>query len=130
MMQTVALFAFMGVGKALGGILIDKIGIRKTIYISMLGAIPFLLSGNELMMVSLVGVMFFSMTMAITLAILVSTYRDNPGVAFGFTTVGLAIGAMPIFFFRITDLLLNDIIIVIMSIMCLYILLKVTKKEV
>ena len=129
-LQTVALFVFMGVGKALGGILVDKIGIRKTIWISMLGAIPFLLFGNEIMMVSLVGVMFFSMTMAITLSILVSVYQKNPGVAFGFTTVGLAFGSVPVFFFKITDLWINDIIIVVASLACLYILLKVTKKEV
>ena len=128
-LQAVLLFGFMGVGKALGGLLIDRIGIRKTIYISMLGAIPFLLFGNELMWVSLIGVMFFSMTMAITLAILVSTYQKNPGVAFGFTTVGLALGSMPVFFFRVTDLLTNGIIIVIASIVCLCLLLRITKKE-
>ena len=129
-LQAVLLFGFMGVGKALGGIMIDKIGIRKTIYISMLGAIPFLIFGNELMWISLIGVMFFSMTMAITLAILVSAYQKNPGVAFGFTTVGLALGSMPTFFFRVTDLLTNGIIIVVASLVCLYILLKITKKEV
>lgn len=130
MLQAVMLFGFMGIGKALGGILIDRIGIRKTIWISMLGAVPFLLFGNEMMWISLIGVMFFSMTMAITLAILVSVYQKNPGVAFGFTTVGLAIGSMPVFFFRITDFLTNGIIIVIASLICLFVLLTITKKEV
>lgn len=128
--QTVMLFVFMGVGKALGGILVDRIGIRKTTFISMIGAIPFLVFGNELMMVSLVGVMFFSMTMAITLSILVSVYRKNPGLAFGLTTVGLALGVLPIFFFRITELWINDIIVVVASVICFYVLLKITKKEV
>lgn len=127
--QAIVLFFTMGIGKALGGVLIDHIGIRKTIYISILGAIPFLLFGNEEMEVSLIGVMMFSMTMAITLAILVSRYQQNPGVAFGFTTVGLTLGTIPIFYFRITDLVVNDIIIVITSLICLFILLKTTRKE-
>lgn len=128
--QTIALFAFMGIGKGLGGILVDKIGIRKTSIISMLGALPFLLLGDNIMSISLIGVMFFSMTMAITLATLVSVHPKNPGMAFGYTTIGLALGSLPIFFFRITDTLTNCIVITIASIICLFILLKVTKKEV
>ena len=128
--QTILLFSFMGIGKALGGILTDKIGIRKTIYLSMIGALPFLLFGDQNMYLSLIGVMFFSMTMAITLSILVSRYQKRPGVAFGFTTIGLAIGALPIFFFRIKDLTTNCTIITLASIICLLILLKATQKEV
>ncbi len=127
--QTIMLFSFMGIGKALGGIFVDKIGIRKTIYISMLGALPFLLFGDQIMSVSLIGVMFFSMTMAITLAILTSVHPKNPGIAFGYTTIGLALGALPIFFYRITNLFLNCVIITIASLICLFILLKATKKE-
>ena len=127
--QMVMLFVFMGVGKALGGILVDRIGIRKTTFISMIGAIPFLVFGNELMMVSLIGVMFFSMTMAITLSILVSAYLKNPGLAFGFTTVGLALGSLPVFFFRITELWINGIIVIVASIICFYVLLKITKRR-
>ena len=128
--QTIMLYAFMGLGKALGGIAVDKIGIRKTSIISMLGALPFLLLGDNIMSISLIGVMFFSMTMAITLATLVSVHPKNPGMAFGYTTIGLALGSLPIFFFRITDTLTNCIVITIASIICLFILLKVTKKEV
>lgn len=127
--QTVMLFVFMGIGKALGGIFVDKIGIRKTAYISMLGAIPFLAFGDQNMTVSLIGVMFFSMTMAITLAILVSAFPKLPGFAFGITTVGLALGSLPVFFFRIDDLLINLIMIVVASILCLFIILKITRKE-
>lgn len=127
--QTIALFVFMGVGKALGGVFVDKIGIRKTAYISMLGAIPFLIFGDQNMTVSLIGVMFFSMTMAITLAILVSAFPNDPGFAFGITTVGLAIGSLPIFFIKINSLLVNSVMIVIASILCLFIILKITRKE-
>ena len=128
-LQMVLLFSFMGIGKALGGILTDKIGIRKTAFISMLGALPFLVLGNDNMIVSLIGIMFFSMTMAITLAISVSAFPKTPGFAFGITTVGLALGALPIFFFRIDNMIINTVMIVAASIMCLFIILKITRKE-
>ena len=127
--QTVLLFSFMGIGKMFGGMLIDRIGIRKTAYISMLGALPFLVFGNNNMMVSLIGIMFFSMTMAITLAISVSAFPKTPGFAFGITTVGLALGALPIFFFRIDNMMINSVMIVVASIICLFIILKITRKE-
>ena len=127
--QTIALFGFMGLGKALGGLFVDKLGIRKTSYISMLGAIPFLIFGDQIMTVSLVGVMFFSMTMAITLAILVSAFPKNPGFAFGITTVGLALGSLPIFFVKIDNIIANSIMIAIASILCLLVLLKISRKE-
>ena len=108
----------------------DTIGIRKASFISTIGAIPFLVFGNQVMLVSLIGVMMFSMTMAITLSVLVSAFQKNPGVAFGFTTVGLALGSFPMFFFRITDLWVNGIIVVVASFVCFLALLKITKKEV
>lgn len=128
-LQMVLLFSFMGIGKALGGILTDKIGIRKTAYISMLGALPFLVLGNDNMIISLIGIMFFSMTMAITLAISVSAFPKTPGFAFGITTVGLALGVLPIFFFRIDNMIINIVMIVVASIMCLFIIEKIARKE-
>lgn len=127
--QTITLFIFMGVGKALGGIFVDKIGVRKTAYISMLGAIPFLVFGDQNMAISLIGVMFFSMTMAITLAVLVSAFPETPGFAFGITTVGLAIGSLPVFFIEVKSILINSIMIIIASTLCLFIILKITRKE-
>ncbi len=127
--QTVILFVFMGIGKALGGLLVDKIGIRKTAYLSMLAAIPFLIFGDQNMYLSLTGVMFFSMTMAITLAILVSAFPKNPGFAFGITTVGLALGSMPVYFVRINDNIVNSIVLIIASLLCLLVILKITRKD-
>ena len=117
-MQTIYLFCIMGLGKALGGILSDAFGIRKVGIISTLLAIPFLVLGDNLMFVSLIGVMFFSMTMSITLAILVSKLQKTPGLAFGLTTIGLFLGTAPIFFIKITNSYFNIGMIVIMSILC------------
>lgn len=115
-LQTVLLFSFMGVGKAMGGILSDAIGIRKTLTISMLLGSCFLLFGDSHMIVSLVGVMMFSMTMPITLGLLVSKLKRCSGLAFGLTTIGLWLGTMPIFFFRIVGLWPNLWVIIIATI--------------
>ena len=128
-LQTVILFCIMGFGKCLGGILSDAFGIRKVGIISTLLAIPFLCFGNEHMLISLIGVMMFSMTMAITLAILVSIYKSKPGLAFGFTTIGLFLGTAPIFFISITSNITNIVMIVVLSILCSFILAKIIKGE-
>ena len=121
-LQTVALYVCMGVGKAMGGVLIDRIGIRKTAFISTVGALPLLLFGDDLMAVSLVGIAFFSMTMAVTLAVLTSRLQALPGVAFGFTTLGLFLGTLPMFFFRIHSVVAKCIMIAALTVLCVLIL--------
>ena len=128
MLQTVILFCCMGVGKALGGVLIDKVGIRKTVFISTLVSMPFLLFGDDLMMVSLIGVMFFSMTMAVTLALLVSVLPEYPGAAFGFTTVGLFLGSCVSFMLRFDSFLANAAIVIVFTVMS-YIILRLICKR-
>ena len=120
-LQTVILFFSMGIGKCLGGILSDAYGIKKISTISTLLAIPFLCFGNNIMIISLIGVMMFSMTMSITLAILTSVYKSKPGLAFGFTTIGLFLGTAPIFFIKISQTI-NIIFIISLSTICCIIL--------
>ena len=126
--QTILLYFAMGTGKALGGIFSDWIGIRKTAVISILLALPFLLFGDNIMLVSLIGVLMFSMTMSITLAILVSVLKDKPGLAFGLTTIGLFLGTVPIFFIKLSTLY-NCIVIGIFSIICIIIMLNILRKD-
>ena len=127
-LQSVIFFFTMGLGKALGGILSDKIGIRKVAILSTLLAIPFLCFGDNHMIISIIGVMFFSMTMSITLGILVSVLKKTPGLAFGITTIGLFLGTAPIFFISLT-MKINIILIVIVSIICSIALGYVLKKD-
>ena len=128
-LQNVYLFCIMGLGKALGGIISDAYGIRKTAIFSTLLAIPFLAIGDSLMIVSLIGVMFFSMTMSITLAILVSCLPKTPGLAFGLTTIGLFLGTAPIFFIKIPSMIVNIIMISVLSIGCSITLGSILKKD-
>ena len=127
--QTVLLFSFMGTGKALGGVLVDKIGFRKTAYISVIFALPFLLFGNAVMVVSLVGVLLFSMTMPVTVGVLLSKFPTMPGFAFGVTTVGLFFGVLPQFFFALPNLFIHRIVVFGLSIIALPLILSCLKRR-
>lgn len=127
-MHTVFLYSSMGIGKAAGGILVDRIGARKTSLISTLGALPFLLLGNTIMGVSLIGIMLFSMTMAITLGLIVSAIRDYPGVAFGYTTIGLFLGVLPVFFVSFGSVYIKCILLAVLTVICIPVLLGLTEK--
>ncbi len=130
--QSVALYMAMGTGKALGGILTDRFGIRKTMYTGILAAMPFLLLGDRIMWVSLIGVLFFSMTMGGTLGILVSALPDLPGTAFGLMTVGLFLGTLPIFVVRLNSYAVQAAAVVIctfLSILCAGLILPKRRKS-
>lgn len=127
--QHIIFYFSMGLGKCLGGILIDYIGIRKTSYISILGSIPFLLFGDSNMWLSIIGVSFFSMTMAITLAILVSVLPNKVGLAFGITTICLFLGSVPVFFIKVKDFTTSAIMIISLSVLCMLMALRITKNE-
>ncbi len=126
--QLVIFFFTMGLGKALGGILSDKFGIKKVATLSTIVAIPFLCFGDKIMLISLIGVMFFSMTMSITLGILVSVLKKKPGLAFGITTIGLFLGTAPIFFISV-NMTVNIVIIIVFSIICSILLNHVLKGD-
>lgn len=127
--QTALLYCTMGLGKAFGGILSDSYGMRKVALSSMALALPFLLVGDNYMTISLFGVFLFSMTMSITLGLLVSVLKNNPGLAFGLTTIGLFLGTLPIFFIQVTGTILNCLIIIVLTFICLYIAAYIIRKD-
>lgn len=125
----ICLFVSMGVGKAVGGYLIDRIGMKNTVFISTIGSLPFILLGNELMPVSLIGIMMFSMTMAIALGILVSVIQQYPGIAFGITTVGPFLGVLIAGFVHIENFFVNCIAVSVMALISCLALVFVLKKN-
>lgn len=127
--QSILLYCSMGLGKALGGILSDMYGVKKVAILSSLLALPFLLFGDNLMIVSLIGVLLFSMTMSITLALIASVLKKAPGLAFGMTTIGLFIGTVPIFFFKLTTVVANGIVISIFTLLCVLIFKFIIKGD-
>ena len=114
--QTIFLFFMMGIGKAFGGFISDKFGAKKTGILTTLICIPFLIFGENIMSVSIIGVFLFSMTMSITFGMILSVIKNNPGVAFGFTTIGLFLGITPVFVLSISKQI-NIILIVVLSIL-------------
>ena len=81
------------------------------------------------MYTSLLGVMFFSMTMSVTLALLVSVLPKNPGLAFGLTTIGLFLGTAPTFFFKLGNFFSNCLVILILTVVCVVIFSFVIRKD-
>lgn len=127
--QSVLLYVFMGLGKALGGVLTDLIGIRKAAIISIIGALPFLILGNKIMIVSLIGIMFFSMTAAVTLGMVISVMKVAPGAAFGVTTVAIFFGTLAAFFVQSKNLVFNITMIVITSAICFLLAIYILKPD-
>ncbi len=127
--QNVIFYVTMGIGKMAGGIVADKIGVKKTAMISVFCALPFLLFGDKIMIISLIGIMIFSMTMSITLALLVSVLKNAPGLAFGLTTIGLFLGTTPIFFFKFTTVQANCILITALTLVCAAVLQIIIRKD-
>ena len=126
--HTIILSLFLGIGKALGGYLCDTIGYKKVAFLSTLVCVPFIIIGNYFMIFSLIGIMLFSMTMSITYAMLLSIIKNNPGVAFGITTIGLFLGAVPLLFVSINGIT-NVIVIVVMSLLSYIILNNVIQEK-
>jgi len=112
--QNVFLYIFMGTGKMAGGILSDIFGAKRVGVFSCILSVPVLLLSDHIMWTSLIGVALFSMTMAVTLGGLVSVLPENPGIAFGITTIGLLIGSVSTFI-GLPDRLICNILIAVMS---------------
>lgn len=115
--QDFLLFFIMGFGKAMGGWLVDKFGARKVGVLSTILSVPFLIFGNNLIVVSVIGVCMFSMTMCITFAMILSVLPKNPGISFGITTIALFIGIVIPLFVHFNNVI-NAILIIVCSIIC------------
>lgn len=126
--QTFFLFFTMGIGKGIGGYVSDRIGARKTALFATLSSIPFLIFGENIMVLSIIGVCLFSMTMSITFEMALSVLPQNPGLAFGVTTLGLFVGFIPTFFVQF-ERSVNIVLVIMLSVLCFAILYKTLEKR-
>ena len=126
----IILYSYMGLGKMFGGIVVDKLGYKPATIISILGALPFLLLGNNLPLISLTGVFLYSMSMPITIGMAYSKFKNSPGFAFGITTIGLFIGFCPEFFFSVNTLIAQQIVVSVLSIIVFILIFISLNKEV
>jgi len=113
-------------GKMLGGVIGDKIGFTKISLLS-LGVSAFLfIFAFDNSILGILAILFFNMTMPITLTALSNILFNNKGMAFGLLTVALFIGAVPVFF-GYEDVLFNAtglFFVTILSAIILYIGIK------
>lgn len=126
----IILYCYMGFGKMIGGVAVDKFGYKKATILSIVGALPFLLFGNAIPIISLTGVLLYSMSMPITIGIVYSKFPSSPAFAFGITTIGLFIGSCPEFFFSIQNLLIQQVVVTVLSVTALILILISLKKEI
>lgn len=125
--QSFLLFFIMGIGKAAGGYLADKYGAKRVGVWSSLLSIPFLLVGNKIMWISIIGVFLFSLTMSITFGMLLSVIKNNPGLAFGVTTLALFVGMLPVLLLGSFGTTINSVLVVFLSLGSAYCLHKTLK---
>ena len=97
---SLALIATLAVvlGKMLGGIIGDKIGFIKISILSLLiSSISFIFAFDN-WIIGCIAILFFNMTMPITLTALANLLPNNKGMAFGLLTFALFLGSLPVFF--------------------------------
>lgn len=108
-------------GKMLGGVIGDKIGFKRISIISLIvSAFLFIFAFNNSTL-GILAILFFNMTMPITLTALSNILFNNKGMAFGLLTFALFIGAVPVFF-GYTSLIFTPIGLFMITILSLIIL--------
>ncbi len=88
-------------GKAVGGVLADRFGIRPTVLISLTCSALLFLGANAVPMMGLLAVFLFNMTMPITLSLLGMQFPAAKGTAFGALTFAIFVGLIPSYFCNI-----------------------------
>ena len=83
-------------GKALGGLLADRIGFVRLSCGALLAAIPLILLGRVSVIAGLAGSMCFQMTMAVTLLTCLRVFPGREGTAFGLNCLALFVGSLPL----------------------------------
>ena len=109
-------------GKALGGVIADKIGITTTTIISLGGAAITVLFSADNMFFGYVSIFLFNMTMPLTLTLISECWKGYPGLAFGILMLALFLGGLPSLAFQGVTMSVFGLSIV--SICSMFILLK------
>lgn len=116
-------------GKSIGGLLSSKFGMKKTVVVTLLiSSISYLLSNN--MYFGLIALLFFNMTMPITLYLLSLNMNDMPGFAFGILTFGLFLGYLPVHYRYLYNMSnIFGSITSIISLVLLYLAINISNKD-
>lgn len=85
-------------GKALGGLLSDRIGWLQSSVGALLLSAPLIAFGGTHALLLIPGLLLFQMTMPVTLSAVSLVMPGRTATAFGWTTLALIAGALPTFF--------------------------------
>ena len=85
-----------GLGKSLGGICADRFGTIRPSFLSLLAAACLFLFPSNIV-TGIAAVLFFNMTMPITLTALYRLMPKHPGFSFGLLTFALFLGFLPVY---------------------------------
>lgn len=119
-------------GKALGGLVGDKIGWTKIAVFSLLISAPLMAFAKDSAFLAILGMGLFQMTMPITLVCRSNLFEGRPATAFGFACLALIAGALPIYLGSETlkPILREDInifIVILISVFSVFIGLSLLK---
>ncbi len=85
-------------GKAIGGFVCDRLGYIKTATLSLLLSFLLFYFSFSIPLAGIFAVLFFNMTMPLTLTAIARVCNRKYGFAFGLTTFALALGFIPVVF--------------------------------
>ena len=85
---------FVFLGKTCGGLLADRIGIRKTAILSVAAASVFIILCHDIMPLALIGQFALNLSMPVTLYLIYRLFPDSPGFAFGLAAAALWPGTL------------------------------------
>ena len=115
----------LAAGKTIGGFIAARFGMKKTVTVTLLiAALAYLFADK--MWAGLLALLFFNMTMPLTLYLLAQNMSDMPGYAFGILTFGLFLGYLPVHYGYLRNLppSPNGVIASLVSLLILYFVLK------
>ena len=123
-----AIAAAAGGGKAIGGLLADRLGFVRVSVAALALSIPLLALGMRSPALGLAGCLCFQMTMPVTLLACASAFPGRDGFAFGLNCLALFVGSLPVFGVLGLPVLsawrevggIARSLLIVMSIACLY----------
>ena len=118
-------------GKLIGGILADRFGAKSVAVVSLFVSAPLLSFFTSNIFLCCVGLLFFNITTAITLCIIVSKLPNNPGFGFGLTTLALFVGTTFSFFIVMSPAIQPYLLaaFIIMSVACIWLVASNNKLQ-
>lgn len=119
-------------GKALGGVIGDKVSWTKVAVFSLLISAPLMAFAKDYVFLAILGMGLFQMTMPITLVCRSNLFQGRPATAFGFACLALMAGALPIYLGAETlkPILREDtniFIVILVSVACIFVGLSLLK---